>query len=205
MKKLIIVLLLLVSILSTQSQTKFKFGVRTGINISDYTSLDTKKRLNFYLGGSLSIKFAEFYTMQPEITYSRQGAVYRFDNQTDFDLFSDYISTGVINKFRITSKIKALAGPYLDIRINEVVSREEYHGGFFSFTNDIVLFTPIDVGVTLGMDYEIDKNLLIEIRLKQGTIGAINQRYFDSSNGNNSETNNLTQVFQIGATYKFNF
>jgi len=61
------------------------------------------------------------------------------------------------------------------------------------------------MGVTLGMDYEIDKNLLVEVRLKQGTTRAINQQYFDSSNDGNHKTNDLTQVFQMGVTYKFNF
>ena len=69
--------------------------------------------------------------MQPEIAYSKQGAIYHLDNLTDFDLFSDYISTGVINKFRIASKFNAFSEPYFDIRVNKVISREENYSGFF--------------------------------------------------------------------------
>jgi hypothetical protein len=190
MKKLLLALLLLAGISQTYAKEKTRRltpGIRGGWTMSTVTNTEGDYRTNFYLGVQLPIKLAKFYTLQPELIYSRQGAnnvvdriYYENGHGESLDLKLDYIDINVINKFHF-GKVNLQVGPGIAIQTNNNVSE----------------MTPIDLTINLGIGLDITNRLGIEARWMPGLIG-INDYYYDYNNG---EIRNNT--FQIGAYFKF--
>ncbi|MEZ0130174.1 hypothetical protein AB9T88_10605 [Flavobacterium sp. LBUM151] len=57
----------------TQAQVTFRPGIQAGINISKITDSGLDSKTDFYIGAFGALKLSKFYTLQPEITYSKQG------------------------------------------------------------------------------------------------------------------------------------
>ena len=76
----------------TQAQVTFKPGLRAGANFSHFTkgdefnyyydnngnqvSGDYSSKTDLYLGFYGALHLTKYYTLQPEINYSRQGTIY---------------------------------------------------------------------------------------------------------------------------------
>jgi len=183
MKKIILTSILLVFF--TISYSQVNMGLRGGLNLSDYTNTDSDKRADFYFGVVLSLKTGDLYTLQPEITYSRQGA--KFENT---DLKVDYFSVSVVNKLYFNEDFHFMVGPYFDILLEDNYSYEPPQDDYYYYDDFI---TPVDIGFVVGLGYDVADNFTIDARLKYGFIDVIDY-------SNNKSAN---RVYQIGATYKF--
>lgn len=196
--KLLTILLFVISISFSQT----KIGLRTGINLSDYTNIDTEKRTNFYAGIIVPIKLSNLYTLQPEVNYTKQGAIYNLNTTEKYDLFSDYISLAVANKFNIYKKVNLIIEPYLAIRLNSNYSSTYSDSGWIISSNYTrKLYSGGDIGIGFGLEYNLTNNLSLETRYKNGFTDIIDLEYFDRDI---NDQQNSTQVFQLGITYKFN-
>ena len=199
MKKVLFLILILSFYTYSFSQTNF--GLRIGMNMSDYTNLDTNKRTNFYVGAILPIQLSSKRVLQPEINFSKQGAIYHIDSNTDYNLYSDFISGTVLFKYTVLPKTDVFGGPYIAVRVNKEVYNDETSSGyFFNTTSKTVLFMPIDSGITMGIEYNLFNNFTVEARYIQGMNDSIELRYFDSEF--NTSLKETTQVFQLGIAYK---
>ncbi len=202
MKKIVLTAILLATASITFAQ--FNFGIRGGLNLSDYSNLDnSSKKTDYYVGAILSIKFGDFYTLQPEFTYSKQGTKL---NGTQPYLASNtigvnYFSVDVANKLAIGNNVHFIIGPYFDIvmdkDIKEIRNADSYYNRYET--------TGVDLGFIFGLGFDVTKNLTIEARYKQGFIGVI-----DNLENNNTDASyyydedpHLNKVFQVGITYKF--
>lgn len=210
MKKVIMAAICCFSFATSQAQVTVKPGVRAGLNLSTLTNLDADSRADFYVGGQVSIQFTKFYTLQPELTYSRQGAKVdgyfddfnNFDpndpafRSRSFDFELQYISLAVANKFRIVDGFHALVGPSLDFKV----------GDNFGNDNDLIGF---DLGIFGGLGYTFPNGFGVEARFKQGLVDIFGDNYNYGYNDDDGYYNDaidnvkLNQVFQIGATYSF--
>ena len=209
MKKVIMAAICCFGFANSQAQVTVKPGVRAGLNLSTLTNLDADSRADFYIGGQVSIQFNKFYTLQPELTYSRQGATVTgyvnylpdFDpsvefRRTKYDVELQYISLAVANKFRIVDGFHALVGPSLDFKV----------GDNLEYDNDLIGF---DLGIFLGAGYTFPNGFGVEARFKQGLVDIFGDNYNYGYNDDDGYYNDaidnvkLNQVFQIGATYSF--
>lgn len=189
MKKFIAVFFICFFAYQANAQVTIKPGVRAGLNLSTFTNSDFDRKADFYVGGLLAIKLASFYTLQPELTYSRQGAKgqtyeYYFPDfdpvvqgtYRDYDYEISYLSLGVMNKFRIVDGFHAIVGPTLDFRLDD---------------NFITYQRPQDIDMTLngGIGYTLPMGLTIEARYKMGLLDIFgnyedDDYYDDENNGN---------------------
>ena len=203
MKKLIITAIILATVTTTFAQ--FNFGLRGGMNLADYSNLeDSSKKADYYIGAIFAIQLGDLYTLQPEITYSKQGTKL---NGTYSDLRSNtisvnYFSIDVANKFNVTKNAHFLIGPYLDIVMDKDIkyfrsSQDDYY--YYNRYNT----TGADLGFIVGFGFDVTQNLTLEARYKQGFVGVIsniennlNENYYD-------EDPHLNKVIQLGLTYKF--
>jgi len=194
------------------AQVTFKPGVRAGLNFSKFTNTDADMKTDFYLGATLAIKFVKFYTLQPELTYSRQGVKftqysYNYDGsgfdpilpsaRTSKSYSLDYLTVGIINKFTFGKGFQVMVGPSLDFKVNDNFSSyyTERPEGF-------------DLSLVAGVGYAFPNGLAIEARIKQGIIDifgynlyADEDNYYDN-NGNYDDVI-LNQVIQLGVSYTF--
>lgn len=208
MKKIIAALIVCLGAYQANAQITVKPGVRAGLNLSTFTNSDFDRKADFYVGGLVSIKLASFYTLQPELTYSRQGAkgkIYfesvNFDpidpvfyDSYDYDYEISYLSLGIMNKFRIVDGFHAIVGPTLDFRLDDNFNTYE---------------SPQDIDLTLngGIGYTLPMGLTIEARYKMGLLDIFgnydDDDYYDDEDNGNYDDVILNSVFQLGVSYTF--
>ena len=207
MKKEFLSWVLILTSLTAFSQVKM--GVRAGLNQAKLTK-SSESKTDFYAGVLLNVHLSDFYELQPEITYSRQGGgYYDFYNNTSgvngnaFDesiVDLNYVSIGLTNKFFIMndSKLHVLVGPSIDFI---------FENNFINLANGEgeIEFTPIDFTLYLGVGYQFDFGLSIEARYKRGLLDVNFDEYYNSNTGKYEDEVQLNSVFQIGASYKFDF
>ncbi|MFB9107058.1 porin family protein [Flavobacterium gyeonganense] len=209
-KNLAFIAFSLFAFLKIQAQVTFKPGIHAGVNLSKIskTDFDVNSKTDFYFGGFGALKLSRFYTLQPEVTYSRQGAKasiegFYYDRLPDgqsetitenrnVDISLRYLSFVTINKFNITEKVYLLAGPYIDFVIGDEIEYDKSNGFFTSVSKG----EDIDFGIIGGAGFNLYKGIALEARIKKGTRDA-----FDDTNGAASINTNL--VYQIGAAYTF--
>ena len=180
------------------TQTKIRPGVRLGINVASISNTSLEGKVGPNAAVFADIRFAEFYALQPEIMYSRQGGKSTFENGEDLNI--NYLSIGLANKFYVIPNqgLHFILGPSFD----------------FDFENNIINLinesnnsevTPFDLSIFMGIGYEFDFGLILEMRYKQGLLDIdLFNSDFDAG-FYDGEGNTLNTVFQFGAAYKFDF
>ncbi|MEG1022215.1 MAG: porin family protein [Myroides sp.] len=191
MRKIIFLGLMVFGFTAAQAQTEFKTGLRGGLNISTIEDIEASAKPGFYVGAFGNIKFTKFYSLQPELNFSMQGAndVYlssRYFPETNGgkdDIHLNYLGLTVMNKFNLKSFFLQV-GPSLDLLLNESVYNT----------------SSMDLSLNVGLGYDITNDLSIEGRYKVGVADVVDDNYswfyFFSDINYNS-------VFQVGLTYKF--
>lgn len=208
-KNLVIIALTFFAFTTIQAQVTFRPGIQAGVNLSKLTNTDLGNKTDFYIGAFGALKLGKVYTLQPEITYSRQGGkgnasmgttstyipetnsyVTTYDSGT-VDASLQYISALTINKFNFSDDFYFLAGPFADILIADDIKvnpqSKEYN---FNKGQDI------DFGIIGGLGYNLKNGIAFEARVKKGILNSFTN-YYDE----NGDSNNL--VFQFGVAYTF--
>ncbi|TDQ28864.1 porin family protein [Tenacibaculum caenipelagi] len=202
MKKIKLLLIAVFTTAITSAQVVIKPGVKGGLNYSGLTNAgnDTKWNTSFHIGGSVSFKFADFYTLQPEVLYSKQGAKVGFDlvsnggsyiERTYINTKLNYLSFHVNNKFFLGGgNFNLQVAPVLDI----LVSHEN--------VNDPEIF---DFGLAGGIGYNFPNGLNIDVRFKQGLTDLFGRNVGTYPETTDISDLTLNQVFQVSLGYEFDF
>lgn len=209
-KTFLIFTIIFLSFSKTQAQVTFRPGIQAGVTISKITKteLDLNSKTDFYVGAFGALNLGKIYTLQPELTYSRQGskgAVDGFyfntlpDGQSQMvtenrslDISLQYLSFVTMNKFNITENIYFLAGPFFDFMVGDEVKYDKSNNFFANISKG----EDIDFGIIGGVGFSLPKGIAFEARIKKGTRDS-----FDDANGSATVNSNL--VYQIGAAYTF--
>lgn len=196
MKRIVFAFLFFFGLTLVNAQVTFKPGLRAGLNLSKITQSDASSRTDFYIAGFGELKLTKYYTLQPEISYSKQGGndvlVQNFNNQTGNydvskeDISVDYISFAIVNKFTFNNKFNIHIGPAID-----------FQAGQNQFTQ-----SDVDLAFLLGLGISVTNNLSIEARVKKGIIDIYETDYF-SDNSYNVGDYNTNFLFQLGVSYTF--
>ena len=213
-KALYLLAIILGGITIGNAQVSFKPGIRGGLNFSHFSNAnngyyygdpyysngngvtDYGAKTDFYVGFFGDLKLTKYYSLQPELNYSRQGSTSTttyYDsnnnlvrNELDYEL--SYLSVGVANKFTF-KKFNIHVGPTIDILVDSNVtqanSNNYYYGDWYDATVDFAFF--------LGAGYDFTPNFGVEARIKKGIIPVIDY----------SDSNHTNVVLSAGAYYKF--
>lgn len=176
------------------SNAQVRPGIKLGMNTSNLSNTTLEDKSDVYVGAFVDIPLANYYTLQPEILYSRQGGR---SNSNEFrDVNINYIAITAANKFYMSPHkgFHFLIGLGLDFNV----------GGnwnpLFGTTNDEFDISPIDLTFTGGIGYEFGFGLILETRYKQG---AISTDFLGSRDLFEEDGSQLNGVFQVGMAYKF--
>jgi len=193
----LIAFVLFIGITTSKAQVRVSPGLRGGLNLSTLTNIDDNSmKSDFYVGGLVEIKFNKYFTLQPEITYSRQGSEGR-EYYYDTDSFENakyelnYVTLGAVAKFNFGGQgFHVLAGPSVDIKTSDNFGRFGYDpiGTDFSFVG--------------GIGYSLPNGLTFEARFKQGFIDIYGYDGIDYDDYYYDQVI-LNQVFQFGISYTF--
>jgi hypothetical protein len=189
-KSLAIFVFIFLGTLVSNAQFEFKPGVRGGLNLSKVTNFDADSKTDFFVGGQFELKFVKFYSLQPELTYSRQGF------KTPNDSYSlDYLSVGITNKFTFGGGFNVLVGPTIDVKVGD---------NFPAVLSDELI--GIDFALMGGIGYTFKNGLAVDVRFKQGIVDVFGDNYneYNDENGNgNFDEVKLNSLFQFGVSYSF--
>lgn len=176
------------------SNAQIRPGMKLGINSSNLSNTLLTEKRDVYLGAFIDIPLAAYYTLQPEVLYSRQGGI---SNSIEFgDVNINYISITAANKFYVSQNkgFHFLLGLGLDFNVGG------YWTPLFGTNNDEFDISPIDLTFTGGLGYEFGFGLILEARYKQGAISTDFLGNRDSFEEDGSQFN---AVYQVGMAYKF--
>ena len=199
MKKItVIVFVLFASIMN--AQVTFKPGLRAGASFSTFSNTRSDYKTDFYVGGFGEIKLTKIYTLQPEITYSQQGAdnvktFVSYNNGQDViesrNLEIDYLSIAMINKFTFNGGFQVQVGPTLDFRLQDNLLYEK---------------SDVDLAFVMGLAYRLPSGLTFEARFKKGLVDVLDSDTYASSQNNDDywlADYNTNVSFQLGISYPF--
>lgn len=192
----LIAFVLFIGLKTSQAQMKVSPGIRGGLNLSTLTNIDDNSmKSDFYVGGLVEIKFNKYFTLQPELTYSRQGSegreYYLGAPTQDVKYELNYVTLGAVAKFNFGGQgFHVLAGPSLDIKTSDNFGRYGYDpiGTDFSFVG--------------GIGYSLPNGLTFEARFKQGLIDIYGYDGIDYDDYYYDQVI-LNQVLQFGISYTF--
>lgn len=175
-------------------EAQIKFGVRGGLNASNISSdkLPSKsERFGFHAGVFADVPVSpNFMSIQPELGFSTQGAAYKPTTERK-TLNLNYVNLIVPVAFKL-SAFDLQVGPYTSF----LISKADYT--VYSDNKVVVdAFKKLDIGLTAGLAYNINDNILVGLRYNQGFMDItkdISKPFLTS--GKNS-------VGQISVGYKF--
>jgi hypothetical protein len=226
MKNFLIAAMVFLAFSQVEAQVTFSPGLRAGANFSHFSQGDSyyydnvinfepntgqsirlpetkfTSKTDFYVGFYGALKLSKFYTLQPEVTYSRQGSKLESYSYTDssvrktelqFDV--SYISVGIINKFTFNDKFNMHIGPTIDILTeqsgNSNFQPQNFNNNYYYY-DSYNANSDIDLAFVFGLGYNFTKNIGIEARVKKGIIPVL-----DFSD------NHTNVVFSAGLIYTF--
>lgn len=203
MKKIIfIAIIIFIGVKKAEAQVTFRQGLRGGANFAHfskgllatfydgngtYTIIkpEVSNITDFYIGAYGAIKLTKRYTLQPEITYSRQGSNFRKNPESELRKYKvSYISSAILNKFTFNDKFNIHFGPTLDIETYDNID------SFNAVPSDLGT-APLDLTLVLGAGYNFTSGFGLEARIKKGLIGILGFGY------------HTNVVMSLGATYTF--
>lgn len=207
MKKIILSSLFVLAISFTYAQ-KAEFGIKGGLNSSNFSGdtdgADFKSRVGFNLGAFAAIKLSEKITLQPEILYSTQGAKAEnitapvddmlFTGDVKFNL--SYINVPVMMKYYVADKFNLEIGPQIGF-LTSAKTSTKLDGFSQTVEQDVKdYFESVDFGLNFGAGYDFTKNVSAGIRYNLGLSNI-----FKTEAGDDSKTQN--SVFFLSVGYKF--
>ena len=192
-RSLLAAALLAAPALSPAAQAQTTFGLKAGLNVSDFTGDDapsnTDPRLGFSGGVFATVPVGQSgLYVQPEALYSMKGVDGGGNSNTT--LAVDYVEIPLLLGYAVPVTqsgltLGAYAGPALGIKV-----RENLNGGFGSANTDA--FKSTDVGAALGATLGAGP-FAIDGRYTLGLTNALDVNNGDLRNG----------AFTIGAAYRF--
>ena len=194
MKKFYFLIISLFMLINTaEAQEKVRFGVKAGINISDFTGNGyenfekSDSRTSFHLGVLTELYLAPHWNFQPEFLYSEQGYFLKNSNSSEsLELELSYLELPLLAEFGLLKNLHLQAGPQLGYLLNKDKLPENGENG------TIFNYNSFDFSLIFGAEFEI-RNFFIYGRYNPGINQIVNSSDVDTHN----------RVLQAGLGLKF--
>ncbi|WP_157730172.1 porin family protein [Tenacibaculum jejuense] len=175
MKKVLIIVLTLVSYLNGYAQNDYEYGILGGFNnrnervVANGISASAGEG-GVFIGLFIDMKISEAISIQPEIQYVATF----IENNT-----SNSIVIPIVGKYHFSDKFSIHVGPVLDIILDGTPLNE------------------FGLGIAIGAGYDITDDLFITSRYSLGLTNRLNTDFATSGFS--------TQIdfFQVGLGYRF--
>ena len=197
---------ILLSAGAAMSQKKFTFGPKIGVDFTHFWGKHTeniKGVFNYQAGVFFEYRFTDKFSIAPEAVFAAQGAnedlydtnlntnTIEKDGYTQYN--TNYVNIPVMFKYYVIPSLSIDLGPQLGIN---VYSKKTYKDcDNLAGTEDLKDYTKtVDVGVALGLTFNITEDVLVQGRYTLGLTKA-----FDTLDGRNGNNGNA----QIAIGYRF--
>jgi len=92
----------------------YRFGIKSGMNLASITGDDTKNldsRVAFLFGGFAELCVTNEFSIQPELLYFLQDAIYSESEGYDGKFKIDYLNIPIMGKYCVSGSLSIEAGP----------------------------------------------------------------------------------------------
>lgn len=191
MKKILLFAIMIISF-TAESQT---FGIKGGLNLSNVSNLyfeeaDPQAKLGLNAGAFVNIPVSSSISLQPEVLFNAKGL--KYGSGTD-EL--NYISVPLMLQYNIIPGLYIEGGP----EVSYLLSAKDKFNGTSNYEAETIDYTDelnkIDVGVGIGIGYNITQNFGLNARYVPGLFDI----YKETTEGDIAKNS----VFQFGIYYKF--
>ena len=197
MKKITIALMcMLLTAGAAMAQKQFTFGPKIGV---DYTHFWGKNayhggQLNYQAGLFMEYRFTSRFSIAPEVVFAAQGGKYEVKDYNDGDGYFDakftenvnYINIPVMFKYYVTPALSIDLGPQLGINVYSkyTVESKDKHLNIKETIDQKDDTKAIDVGVGLGLTYNITNDVFVQGRYTLGLTDVFDKSWDTGKNGN---------------------
>ena len=197
MKKITIALMcMLLTAGAAMAQKQVTFGPKIGV---DYTHFWGKNayhggQLNYQAGLFMEYRFTSRFSIAPEVVFAAQGGKYDVKDYNDGDGYFDakftenvnYINIPVMFKYYVTPALSIDLGPQLGINVYSkyTVESKDKHLNIKETEDQKDDTKTIDVGVGLGLTYNIAKDVFVQGRYTLGLTEVFDKSWDTGKNGN---------------------
>ena len=153
MKKTFLLLLLVITSGTSQAQS---FGIKGGMNFSNFTGNDAdsfKGLSSFHIGTLKEFIILNRLSFQPELLFSTQGVEVNEDDNYKLN----YFTLPLLVKIYISDAFSVHAGPQLGLLVGETKNVVPIKGKTFEY------------GIAGGLEYTITGGLFVQARYIKGT------------------------------------
>lgn len=176
MKKIILSAVAVLAFGFTNAQD-VKFGLKTGLNISNVTGdlEGTSSKTGLFFGGLAEIKISDKFSFQPELLFSSVGAkvvdsdiAYNYKSEDKYIL--SYLNVPLMAKFYVADKFSLEAGPQLGFLLSAKSKYSINDDGYKeSGTEDLKdEVSSFDFGFNFGTSYDFTDNISAGVRYSVG-------------------------------------
>lgn len=190
MKKLLLVIVAFVLTSSVQAQTEITVGPKFGWNITNISNMsDSKNKMSINLGGFAEFKFNDYFALQPELLYSRQGFRAK-DDGVKVKTRVNYLNIPILAKFYVLDGLSVDLGPQLGFALNGKTKSK--HGGT-TVKHKITNINTCDISFAIGASYEYEQ-FVLSARYNFGLTNVWDKDVVGENNKNH--------VFQLSVGYR---
>ncbi len=197
MKKIIIALMcMLLTAGAAMAQKRFTFGPKVGVDYTHFWGKDANHggQLNYQAGLFMEYRFTNRFSIAPEVVFAAQGGkyddVYYGDGVFDAKYTNNinYINIPVMFKFYVVPALSIDLGPQLGVNVYSkytVESKDKSLNYKKNFDQKEYTKT-VDVGVGLGLTYNITNDVFVQGRYTLGLINVFDKNWYEgeAKNGN---------------------
>lgn len=167
------------------------FGIKGGLNGSNYTGSGYSWRTSIHVGLVSEFIVNDKFSFQPELLFSSQGSTFSDEIETDTYILN-YLNVPLIAKYYVINGFSIEAGPQIGLLLS---AKNKYTVYGSESTEDIKdTMKSIDFGLNLGLGYKLGNGLNFGARYIMGLVSA--DKGYSGSDGKN-------EVIQISVGYFF--
>lgn len=190
MKKLFTLVVVVLMVVGAKAQTEIVVGPKVGLNMTNISNFDKKNKLSFHVGGFAEFRFNDYFAIQPELVYSRQGARDKIDGNK-IKLRANYLNIPVLAKLYVLDELSVDLGPEFGFALNAKAKYKDDGTTVKHKMNDI---NTLAVNFAIGLSYNWD-DFMFSARYNLGLSNAFDKDNYDGNNKN--------RVFQLSVGYRF--
>lgn len=191
MKKLLLAIVAFMFMSTAYAQTEITVGPKFGWNITNVSNVSaSKNKMSINLGGFAEFKFNDFFALQPELLYSRQGYRLKSDGAKT-KVRVNYLNIPVLAKLYVLDGLSVDLGPQLGFALN---AKSKSKSGGTTVKHKITNVNTCDVSFAIGASYEFEE-FMMSARYNIGLTNVWDKDVVGENNKNH--------VFQLSVGYRF--
>ena len=184
---------------ATAQEKPVKFGLKAGVNLSSVSKITVSgggvevsaterdgMAIGFHAGGFLNYSFGQFFGIQPELVFSKQGGKQKSPAASGEDgsanFVFNYINIPILFEVKPITGLSLLIGPQLGLNVyrsasaeGETISGSDFDDWISSDDLPLGKFKSFDVSVAMGLQYTFSENFHVGARYNLGVTAPINR------------------------------